>query len=109
MLEGEQTSAHQLRDESDVTWTTDDLTQVITDEETTLLEYWLTHAENYVWALTRQGVNSFVLPPASTLEPLVQRVQRAFNSRAESRAEAERTAAEFSRVMLGPVKRTLRK
>jgi len=108
LLAADQTSAHHLRAERDVTWTTDDLTLAVADEETTLLEYWLTETGGYVWALTREGVRSFALPPSSTLEALTQRVLGAFSSRAGA-ARTEQAAAEFSRVMLGPVKGRLRK
>src|SRR5260370_2533886 len=82
LLEADQSSAHHLREESDLTWAAEDLTLPVTDKDTTLLEYWLTETVSYVWALTREGVNSFVLPPASTLESLAQRVLVAFRSRA---------------------------
>jgi CHAT domain-containing protein/tetratricopeptide (TPR) repeat protein len=38
------------------------------DSESVLLEYWLGTKHSFVWAVTRQGVSSYVLPPGAVIE-----------------------------------------
>jgi CHAT domain-containing protein len=45
--------------------------------DATLLFFWLGEKHSYLWAITRSGVWSFTMPPASEIEPLIKSYREA--------------------------------
>ncbi len=95
--------------------------QQLLDPATTLLEYSLGDDRSYVWAVTRNSIAGFVLPPRVQIDKAARRVYELVTARAQhpkgetedqrtarlTRAEAEypRAAAALSRMILAPAGR----
>lgn len=83
------------------------------DSDTVLLEYWLGSERSFLWAVTDTSIVSHVLPPASAIKHQVRRYFTTLSARppaGQSRADAaakrvalDRSAADLSRTLLGPV------
>lgn len=88
--------------------------QVVADDETLLLEYGLGSERSYVWALTREGLRSYELPPREHVERAAERVYELLSAgrtkEAEARAAEELEAAtrELGGMILSPVAAALR-
>jgi CHAT domain-containing protein len=85
--------------------------QVVADGETVLLEYSLGAERSYVWAVTREGLRSYELPPRALVEraagrlyTLLSTARREYGGAAE---EAEGAARELSRMLLAPAAASL--
>jgi CHAT domain-containing protein/Tfp pilus assembly protein PilF len=81
------------------------LRQDVLDEQTLLLEYFVGAHRSFLWAVTPTSVDSFELPSGDRLEPLVRAAYDALakSQAADARAAAAASAAELSRILLGPV------
>ncbi len=78
--------------------------QAMLDAETTLLEYSLGEERSFLWAVTRDRIDSFELPGRQAIEAAAREVYEGFrihDPRAR-RADAE-AAARLSGILLGPV------
>ncbi len=81
------------------------------DADTTLLEYALGTPRSFLWAVTRDGLRSFVLPPRDEIEALTGELLerlRAPRGRATppgeaTRASSEALAARLAGMLLGPL------
>jgi CHAT domain-containing protein len=75
------------------------------DRETTLLEYSLGEDRSYLWVVTSDSLNSYVLPGKTTIETLAREVsQRLAGSQdIKNRQVAIRKGAELSQILLGQV------
>jgi CHAT domain-containing protein/tetratricopeptide (TPR) repeat protein len=89
------------------------------DQSSVLLEYVLGEEHSYLWAISRESINSFQLPARRQIEAAARRVHdllTARNQRPKFETGAERTsrvtaadsefataAAELSKIVLGPV------
>jgi CHAT domain-containing protein/Tfp pilus assembly protein PilF len=88
------------------------------DDDSLLLEYVLGDENSYLWAITHKDFSSYVLPKRSEIEAQVRRVREIMTARLTKpgetlgdaigrvkREEAQytQTAAELSRILLGPV------
>ncbi|HEX8502333.1 MAG TPA: CHAT domain-containing tetratricopeptide repeat protein [Pyrinomonadaceae bacterium] len=89
--------------------------QVVADDETLLLEYSLGAERSYVWAVTRDAVQSYELPPRAQIEGAAGRVYRLLAAKPDEGGEGERAAAELdevarelSRMVLAPAAEALR-
>jgi len=95
-----------------------DQIQNILDGDSLLLEYALGQENSYLWAVTREGFTSYVLPARSQIEKIVGRLRELMTSRApvpgeravdyQARLKAAESqypklAAEVSQMLLGPV------
>lgn len=80
--------------------------QVIVDDQTLLLEYSLGLERSYVWAVTRNNLKSYELPPLNQINDAVQRVYQLLatsdgsNKNASELAQATR---ELSQLVISPV------
>lgn len=102
-----------------------DVQQSLLDNDTMIVEYALGSEHSYAWALTRDELLSYELPPMAEIEARARNVYslitaRNVNRKAETntqkrerinRADAEyrNTAARFSEMLLGPVAHKLDK
>lgn len=79
--------------------------QIITDDDTVLLEYSLGSERSYVWAVTRDDIKSFTLAPQSQINEAGQRAYKLLSTPASAQNEnALRQATEdLGRLVLEPV------
>ncbi len=81
----------------------------ILDSRALLLEYALGEERSFLWAVTPDGVRSFVLPPRATIEDAARRYYKALSTPPlpaagkTVQANLETAAAELSRMLLQPV------
>ncbi len=73
------------------------------DADSVLLEYSLGQHQSYVWAVTRDGLSSFALPPAGRIET----VARAAYGQLQQDVAASPAVGELSRMLLEPVRPNL--
>ena len=85
-----------------------EIQQEVLDNETILLEYALGEKQSYLWAVTKDSMKSFELPPQAEIEKAVRRVyalvsdgKRVIDDKAQT--EYEREAARLSQMLLAPV------
>lgn len=85
--------------------------QVITDDETVLLEYLLGADKSYVWAVTRDGIRSYELPAQATIGEAAQKVYKSLATPPSLDTADERPLAtqQLSRMILSPVAAELHK
>jgi CHAT domain-containing protein len=85
--------------------------QVITDDQTVLLEYSLGDEKSYVWAVTRDGFASYELPEGDQINEVASRLSERVSSGAGANSESELEAArqELTRMILAPVAAELNK
>lgn len=77
------------------------------DADTTLLEYALGTPRSYLWAVTKDGLRSFVLPPREQIEDAARALLERLSARpttgpVEPRA-AEASAARLAALLFGPL------
>ncbi|HEX8456465.1 MAG TPA: CHAT domain-containing protein [Pyrinomonadaceae bacterium] len=79
--------------------------EVVSDEETLLLEYSLGETKSYVWAVTRDGLQSYELPARRLVDQAARRVYQLLSNRPRAGADVELTKAvdELERMVLSPV------
>jgi CHAT domain-containing protein len=85
--------------------------QVITDDQTVLLEYSLGEANSYVWAVTRNSFKSYELPARALINEAAGKVYKLMKDPPGTETESEFTPAveELSRMVLSPVAAELNK
>jgi len=97
--------------------------QLALDGDTLLLEYTLGEQQSFLWAVTRQQVRTFALPPRSTIEDIARRLYELLTARnqpfagetirrrqeriALADAEYPKAAAALSAMILGPAAKQL--
>ncbi len=89
--------------------------QILEDDRSVILQYFLGRSESYVWAVTRTGVASAVLPPRHEIDNQVQAFLAALSAQ-RSNVQSDRNdstrserirGAWLSRTILAPVARYL--
>lgn len=85
--------------------------QVVADDETVLLEYSLGEDVSYVWAVTRNQVNSYELPGRARIEEAARRAYESLSTPPGTETSDEPPAAlrELSQMVLAPAAAELRK
>ena len=85
--------------------------QVVGDGETLLLEYILGEDRSYVWAVTRDGINSYELPARARIADAAQSVYERLTTPPGIEVSDELPSAlrELSRMVLAPVASELKK
>jgi CHAT domain-containing protein/predicted negative regulator of RcsB-dependent stress response len=85
--------------------------QVIADDQTVLLEYSLGSDKSYVWAVTRDSIVSYNLPPRTLINEAAQRVYKLLAAPPDTEITKELTPAvqELSQMVLSPVAAQLSK
>jgi len=85
-----------------------EIQQEILDPQTILLEYALGEKQSYLWAVSKDSIKSYELPPRSEIEATVKRVYALVSDGKlviddKAHAEYEREAARLSQTLLAPV------
>ncbi len=85
--------------------------EAVADDETVLLEYSLGEDESYVWAVTRDRVNSYELPGRAHIEEAARRAYDSLSAPPGTEASDALPAAlrELSRMVLAPAAADLKK
>lgn len=85
--------------------------QVVNDDDTVLLEYILGDDRSYVWALTRDEINSYELPSRARITDAAQSVYNLLTTPpgVEVSEEPPRALRDLSQMILGPVASQLKK
>lgn len=85
--------------------------QVIVDDQTLLLEYNLGLDKSYVWAVTRNELKSYELPPLNQINEAAQKVYNLLKTSAGTRNANELAQAtrELSQMVISPVTAELNK
>ena len=79
--------------------------EVVIDDQTLLLEYSLGEERSYVWAVTRDGLKSYELPPRAVMDEAAQRVYKliAAPPAPEAGGAFPPAVEELARLVLSPV------
>ena len=81
-----------------------DIQREVLDDDTLLLEYALGEERSYLWAVSRKGHSSYVLPPRAPIEELAGRVYASLADGSKpAAAGAREDAGRLSEILLGPV------
>lgn len=85
--------------------------EVIADDQTVLLEFLLGADRSYVWAVTRDHVRSYELPPRARIDAAAEKAYRALADRpgVDDPDPSVTAALELSRLILSPVAAELSK
>jgi CHAT domain-containing protein len=67
--------------------------QALLDDRTVLLEYFLGQEGSYLFAVTRDGLEAYRLPPAAEIKPKMRKVREGMEERTPSRFAAYKAAA----------------
>src|SRR5207249_4406994 len=97
----------------------------VLDDNTLLLEYALGKEHSYLWAVTRDGINAFELPPRAEIESLARRAYDLMTERnrfvkfetsrerqariSKADSDYDEVAIQLSRVLLAPAATHMRK
>lgn len=82
--------------------------QALLDADTVLLAFACSELGDYGWAVTRDSVDAFPLPPLAELTPAVRRVIEAMRRADATSADGHAGAAALGRLVLGPIADRLR-
>jgi CHAT domain-containing protein len=83
--------------------------QVIVDDETLLLEYSLGLNRSYVWAVTKNDIKSYELPPINQVNEAAQKVYQLLKTPAGSKDGLDQATRALSQLILAPVAAELNK
>lgn len=85
--------------------------EVVTDDQTLLLEYSLGADRSYVWAITRDRITSYELPSETVINDAAQKVYNLLAMRPGQQpvSELDQATQELSRMILSPVAPELNK
>lgn len=86
--------------------------QVIADDHTLLLEFSLGENESYLWAVSRDSLKSYPLPPEATIAEQAERFYRQLSTPPGSGDTAEaisETAGKLAQTILAPIASELKK
>ncbi len=77
--------------------------QQLLDSETALLHYSLGESRGYLWVVTSEAIDGFVLPPRVEIEALARRLREAWSTVGSTSTEAESALARsLAETLLGP-------
>lgn len=83
--------------------------QVIADDNTVMLEFSLGENESYVWAVTRNNLVSYELPPAARIAEQVESLYRLLSTPPQSIETTTAATRELAQTLLAPVASELNK
>lgn len=85
--------------------------QVVTNDDTVLLEYSIGADRSYAWAITRNNIVSYELASEAAITEAAQKVYRSLSTppNADRENELRQAANELSKLVLAPVARSLDK
>jgi CHAT domain-containing protein len=83
----------------------EEIQREVLDKDTVLLEYALGRTKSYVWLVTREGIEAFVLPEKEVLEKLARDVNSdlAKSHLPERQYSIDERLCNLGRILLGPV------
>lgn len=105
----DQTIAHHLQKSSTPMRTAKDLVAALPDDDTTVLEYWLSRDESKGWAVNREGVTAFELPPEGRIQILYKEFMKTLQEPQYLPIGPGHASLELTHLLLSPVKDQLRK
>jgi CHAT domain-containing protein len=78
--------------------------QVITDDQTVLLEFSLGSEKSYLWVVTRSDIKSYELPNEETIDPLARRVHKLLSTPPmnDTKNDLSTAVEDLARVILWP-------
>ena len=83
-------------------YTASDYQRLAGQTKSVLLEYWLSPGKSYLWVITPQTIRLHPLPPATTIQPLIERY-RAVIAGGRNPLEVESTTGrQLYQMLLGP-------
>jgi tetratricopeptide (TPR) repeat protein len=88
--------------------TVDEQRRRLLDGDTVLLEYYLGSPHGYLWAVSRDGIQSFELPGSEALEPLLRSAYERLAGLSKDEPAGDQRLLELSRLILGPVANQIR-
>jgi CHAT domain-containing protein len=92
-------------------WSLRQIQEQLIDDQTVVLEYSLGENKSYVWAITRNNLVSYELPPQNQIGEQAGKLYKLLTTRPNSNDLSEMTTAarELSRIILSPVAAELNK
>jgi tetratricopeptide (TPR) repeat protein len=87
--------------------TTEQIQQQILDKDTVLLQYSLGDTQSYLWVVTADGINSYILPSRADLEAKVKPFQSAISTSGNAVSDAKRTGDDLFQLILAPAAKRL--
>ncbi len=79
--------------------------QQLLDDDTILLEYYLSEKQSYLWVVSKNKVTSYELPPQAEIEKLAQKFR---NDIAKLILTIQKSAQQLSNILLAPAAKELR-
>jgi CHAT domain-containing protein/tetratricopeptide (TPR) repeat protein len=73
----------------------------------TLLFYWLGEKHSYLWAITRSGISSFTLPPASEVEPLIKSYREVLLGPRDALETSNAQGIKLYEILVAPVQKLI--
>jgi CHAT domain-containing protein len=82
-----------------------EIQQQVLDDNTLLLVYSLGNDRSYLWAVTKTGMSSYVLPKQEDISKLAKQVYSLFTDKRHDfvKAELDQASAQLSQILLSPV------
>jgi CHAT domain-containing protein/tetratricopeptide (TPR) repeat protein len=77
--------------------------QQVLDKDTLLLQYSLGEEQSYLWAVTANGIQTYILPKKSTLEAAAKKFRSAASSSGSLSNDIKRTGDTLYQLILAPV------
>ncbi len=78
--------------------------QQLLDDDTLLLEYYLSEKRSYLWVISKDQVSSYELPPQAEIEQLAQQFRNDIASETENKPEL---GQQLSKILLAPAAQEL--
>lgn len=81
----------------------EDYRRLARQTQSVLLEYWLSPGQSYLWVITPQAIRLHTLPPASTIQPLIDSYRAVITGGRNPLEAASETGRQLSRILLAAV------
>ncbi len=84
-------------------FTLEEIQHQVLDEETLLLQYSLGKERSYLWAVSKNGISSYELPPQQEIETAVKEFRRQITNRLASPKDILEASTPLSNAILAPI------
>ena len=81
----------------------EDYRQLARKTQSVLVEYWLGPDRSYLWVITPRGIRLHELPPASTIQPLIESYRAAITGGRNPLEAVSQTGRQLSQILLAPL------
>ncbi|MGD1806746.1 DUF2225 domain-containing protein [Dapis sp. BLCC M126] len=88
--------------------TLEQIQQQILDDDTLLLQYYLGEKGSFLWAVTKDNISSYQLPPKASIEKAVREFRRTVTDRRADSTSLVETSKSLYQMILAPVASQLR-